>query len=140
MAAPFDGEMLPPPAASMRGRDHTYGGNNAFHNFYNDYSHITDSNLRRRLALSEIDKVPFGFYHVRAVLVAGAGFFIDSYDIFAINLIVSLLGLVFYSGDTSVNGYGGNGGILPDPINQALKASTSGGIVLGMFFFGWLAE
>lgn len=62
MAAPFDGEMLPPPAASMRGRDHTYGGNNAFHNFYNDYSHITDSNLRRRLALSEIDKVPFGFY------------------------------------------------------------------------------
>ncbi|KAM0462058.1 hypothetical protein ACHAO4_001250 [Trichoderma viride] len=140
MAAPFDGEMLPPPAASMRGRDHTYGGNNAFHNFYNDYSHITDSNLRRRLALSEIDKVPFGFYHVRAVLVAGAGFFIDSYDIFAINLIVSLLGLVFYSGDTSVNGYGGNGGILPDHINQALKASTSGGIVLGMFIFGWLAD
>lgn len=81
-----------------------------------------------------------GYLDVRAVLVAGAGFFIDSYDIFAINLIVSLLGLVFYSGDTSVNGYGGNGGILPDSINQALKASTSGGIVLGMFFFGWLAE
>lgn len=81
-----------------------------------------------------------GYLDVRAVLVAGAGFFIDSYDIFAINLIVSLLGLVFYSGDTSINGYGGNGGILPGPVNQALKASTSGGIVLGMFFFGWLAE
>lgn len=58
----LDGEMLPPPAASMRRDHHTYGGNNAFHNFYNDYSHITDPNLRRRLALSEIDKVPFGFY------------------------------------------------------------------------------
>ncbi|KAH6605362.1 hypothetical protein Trco_007069 [Trichoderma cornu-damae] len=137
----IDGEMLPPPAASIRGRDHhTYGGNNAFHNFYNDYSHITDPNLRRRLALSEIDKVPFGLYHIRAVLVAGAGFFLDSYDIFAINLITSLLGLVFYSGNASQNGYGGNHGILPDPVNQALKASTSGGIVLGMIIFGWLAD
>ncbi|KAL6866879.1 major facilitator superfamily domain-containing protein [Trichoderma novae-zelandiae] len=133
-------EMLPPPAASIRRDQHTYGGNNAFHNFYNDYSHITDPNLRRRLALSEIDKVPFGLYHVRAVLVAGAGFFLDSYDIFAINLITSLLGLVFYSGDNHVNGYGGNGGILPDSVNQALKASTSGGIVLGMLVFGLLAD
>jgi PHS family inorganic phosphate transporter-like MFS transporter len=40
----------------------TYGGNAAFHNFNNDYSHILDPNLRRRLALSEIDKVPFGWY------------------------------------------------------------------------------
>lgn len=42
--------------------ERTYGGNKAFHNFYNDYSHISDPNLRRRLALSEIDKVPFGMY------------------------------------------------------------------------------
>lgn len=28
----------------------------------NDYSHIQDPNLRRRLALSEIDKTPFGSY------------------------------------------------------------------------------
>jgi MFS transporter, PHS family, inorganic phosphate transporter len=35
----------------------TYGGNAAFHNFNNDYSHINDPNLRRRLALAEIDKV-----------------------------------------------------------------------------------
>ncbi len=28
----------------------------------NDYSHISDPNLRRRLALSEIAKVPFGMY------------------------------------------------------------------------------
>lgn len=34
----------------------------AFHNFFNDFSHISDPNLRRRLALSEIDKVPFGLY------------------------------------------------------------------------------
>ena len=50
--------------ASTKVADWSYGGNNAFHNFYNDYSHIADPNLRRRLALSEIDKIPFGWYRM----------------------------------------------------------------------------
>lgn len=41
-------------------------------------AHIADLNERRRLALAEIDKAPFGWYHVRAVMVAGIGFFTDS--------------------------------------------------------------
>lgn len=77
---------------------------------------------------------------MRAILVAGVGFFLDSYDIFAINLITSLLGLVFWGGGDPADGYGGNKGHLPDPINQALKASTSTGIIIGMILFGWLAE
>ncbi|GAO18947.1 hypothetical protein UVI_02059280 [Ustilaginoidea virens] len=60
MAASLD-EMLPPPM-TYNGRDSFFRGNRAFYNFYNDYSHISDPNLRRRLALSEIDKVPFGLY------------------------------------------------------------------------------
>lgn len=121
---------------------HTYGGNRAFHNFANDYSHIQDPNLRRRLALSEIDKVPFGLYHVRAVLVAGVGFFLDSYDIFSINLITVFLGLSFWQGspENSRNGYGGNYGVLPGPVSQALKASTSAGVLIGQVLFGWLAD
>ncbi|KHN99818.1 phosphate permease [Metarhizium album ARSEF 1941] len=132
--------MLPPPLAPISGHSRTYGGNRAFHNFYNDYSHISDPNLRRRLALSEIDKVPFGLYHVRAILVAGVGFLVDSYDIFSINLITTLLGMVFWSGKDSINGFGGNHGILPETISQALKAATSAGIVIGMVAFGWLAD
>lgn len=122
--------------------ERTYGGNRAFHNFFNDFSHIQDPNLRRRLALSEIDKIPFGLYHVRAVLVAGIGFFLDSYDIFAINLVTTLLGVVFWQGDPSdkTNGYGGNNGVLPVPVSQALKTSTSAGIVIGQVVFGWLAD
>lgn len=77
---------------------------------------------------------------VRAILVAGVGFFLDSYDIFAINLITTLLGMVFWSGDDSRDGYGGNNGTLPNPVQQALKASTSAGIVIGMILFGWFAE
>jgi PHS family inorganic phosphate transporter-like MFS transporter len=56
----------------------TSGGNAAFHNFNNDFAHVADPNERRRLALAEIDKAPFGWYHVRACVVAGIGFFTDS--------------------------------------------------------------
>lgn len=134
-------DMLPEPATPYtHGR--TQGRNRAFHNFANDFGHIQDPNLRRRLALCEIDKVPFGLYHVRAVLVAGIGFFLDSYDIFAINLITTLLGAVFWQGspEDARNGYGGNYGVLPTPVSQALKASTSAGIIIGQLVFGWLAD
>ncbi|KAF5020525.1 hypothetical protein F66182_7457 [Fusarium sp. NRRL 66182] len=135
----LDDDILPPPGVSPQ-QDRTYGGNNAFHNFFNDFSHIPDPNLRRRLALSEIDKVPFGAYHIRAVLVAGVGFFLDSYDIFAINLITILLGVVFWGDTNPQNGFSGNDGYLPDRVNQAFKASTAAGIVVGMIVFGWLAD
>lgn len=49
-------DRLPEPALPLSNR-RTSGGNAAFHNFHNDYSHISDPNLRRRLALAEIDKV-----------------------------------------------------------------------------------
>lgn len=76
------------------------------------------------------------------MLVAGVGFFLDSYDIFAVNLITTLLGVAFYSGppQDAAHGFGGNHGSLPDPVNQALKASTSAGIVVGQVLFGWLAD
>lgn len=74
--------------------------------------------------------------------MAGVGFFLDSYDIFAINLIVTLLGVAFWSGppEQATHGYGGNNGELPGPVNSALKASTSGGIIIGQIVFGWLAD
>jgi MFS family permease len=76
------------------------------------------------------------------VLVAGVGFFLDSYDIFAINLVTTLLGVVFWEGLAAdvEHGYGGNHGTLPNPVNQALKAATSAGIIVGQILFGWLAD
>jgi len=49
----FNHDLLGEPAVSPT-YSRTYGGNAAFHNFNNDYSHILDPNLRRRLALSEV--------------------------------------------------------------------------------------
>lgn len=59
----------------------SYAGSSAYRDMLNIYDHILDPNERRRLLLAEIDKSPFGWYHVRAVVVAGAGFFTDAYDV-----------------------------------------------------------
>ncbi|KAL0259900.1 acid phosphatase pho5 [Diplodia seriata] len=109
----------------------TAGGNAAFHNFHNDYAHIADPNERRRLALAEIDKAPFGWYHVRAIVVAGIGFFTDAFDLFAINLATPMLGVAYWTH---------NKGKIPEPADTAIKVSTSAGTVIGQVGFGILAD
>ena len=64
--------------------------------------------------------------------MAGIGFFTDSYDIFAINLVTSILGMVYWQQNDH--------GELPTNVSTALKAATSGGAVLGQIGFGWLAD
>ncbi|KAL6249987.1 acid phosphatase pho5 [Rhinocladiella similis] len=114
----------------------TAGGNAAFHNFHNDFAHIQDPNERRRLALAEIDKAPFGWYHIRAIVVAGIGFFTDAYDIFAINLVVAMLGVVYWQDAPNPK----NAGKIPSNSDTAIKVATSGGTVIGQVGFGWLAD
>ncbi|KAI1611820.1 MFS transporter [Exophiala viscosa] len=120
----------------MANLNKTTGGNAAFHNFNNDFAHIQDPNERRRLALAEIDKAPFGWYHVRAIVVAGIGFFTDAYDIFAINLVTPMLGVVYWQGSH----WGKLEGKIPSNSDTAIKVATSGGTVIGQVTFGWLAD
>ncbi|KAB8260305.1 phosphate permease [Aspergillus pseudonomiae] len=112
----------------------TSGGNSAFPNYNADLAHTQDANERRRLALAQIDNAPFGWRHARAVIVAGVGFFTDSYDIFAINLCSGMLGIVYWQDAIS------RPGKIPYHSDTAIKVSTSGGTVLGQLFFGWLAD
>lgn len=99
-----------------------------------ELSSIMDAKERRRVALARIDQAKFGWYHVRAVIVAGVGFFTDSYDIFAINLAVSMLGVVYWQDAKT------GPGKLPSSADTAIKVATSGGTVIGQLFFGWLAD
>lgn len=108
----------------------TAGGNNAYHNFYNDFLHIKDLKERRRLALAEVDRAPFGWYHVRAIAVAGVGFFTDSYDIFTVSLLTLMLGIVYYPGE----------GKMPTTSDTAIKLATSAGTVIGQVGFGAAAD
>ncbi|KAF2100091.1 MFS transporter [Rhizodiscina lignyota] len=114
----------------------TAGGNSAFHNFHNDYAHIADPNERRRLALAEVDKAPFGWYHIRAIIVAGIGFFTDAYDIFAIGLVTAMLGVVYWHDNPNPK----KAGTIPDSSDTAIKVATSGGTVIGQIGFGILAD
>ncbi|QPG74268.1 Inorganic phosphate transporter pho84 [Brettanomyces nanus] len=106
----------------------TSGGNAAFHNFVNDFADIEDPLERRRLALEKIDNAKFGWYHIRAICVAGVGFMTDSYDLFSINLSVPMLAHVFWNGT------------IPTSTETLLKVSTSVGTVFGQLGFGWLAD
>ncbi|KAJ6789380.1 hypothetical protein PWT90_00933 [Aphanocladium album] len=108
----------------------TSGGNSAFTNWNNRYADTVDLNERRRLALAEIDKAPFGWYHVRACVVAGVGFFTDSYDIFTASMLTIMLGIVYYPGV----------GKMPASSDNAIKLATSAGTVVGQLGFGMLAD
>ena len=85
-------------------------------------AHIADPNERRRLALAEIDKAPFGWYHVRACMVAGIGFFTDAYDLFAINFVTTMLGVVYFQNHKT------KPGTIPTNSDTAIKISTSAGM------------
>ncbi|CCD24837.1 uncharacterized protein NDAI_0E00210 [Naumovozyma dairenensis CBS 421] len=106
----------------------TEGGNMAFHNYINDFAHIEDPLERRRLALQKIDEMEFGWSHIRTILIAGVGFLTDSYDIFAINLGISMMSYVYWAGN------------MPSSTNTLLKVSTSVGTVIGQIGFGTMAD
>ncbi|KAJ5301521.1 hypothetical protein N7508_006384 [Penicillium antarcticum] len=99
---------------------------------FNEQARAEEARERRHQALAKIDAAPVGLQHIRAVIVAGVGFFTDSYDIFAINLVVGMLGVVYWQGEHK--------GKIPSVSDTAIKVSTSGGTVIGQLFFGWLAD
>jgi MFS transporter, PHS family, inorganic phosphate transporter len=69
--------------------------------------------------------------HVRAVVVAGIGFFTDAYDLFAINLVVPMLGVVYFLH---------NQGKVPADDATWMKTVQSGGTIIGQVGFGILAD
>jgi PHS family inorganic phosphate transporter-like MFS transporter len=89
---------------------------------------------RRRAALAEVDNAKFSWFHVKVCLVAGAGFFTDAYDIFAINIAAQMIGYV----------YGRQTPGVPAKLNTnqdlAVKVATPVGTLCGQLLFGWLAD
>ncbi|CAO0791038.1 unnamed protein product [Mucor circinelloides] len=90
-----------------------------------------DALERRRVALEEIDNAKFGWFHIRACIVSGIGFFTDAYDIFAINLVSTMIGFVYFSENNNKTPYN---------VDTAIKVSCSVGTVVGQLAFGYLAD
>jgi len=41
-------------------------------------------------ALASLDEAKFSWFHIKAILISGSGFFTDAYDIFIINLVMPM--------------------------------------------------
>ncbi|KAL0576775.1 hypothetical protein V5O48_005218 [Marasmius crinis-equi] len=92
---------------------------------------------RRRAALAEVDNAKFSWFHVKVCMVAGAGFFTDAYDIFAINIAAVMLGYV-YGARTDPSIIGSEA--LNANQDLGVKVATPIGTLIGQVLFGWLAD
>jgi PHS family inorganic phosphate transporter-like MFS transporter len=91
--------------------------------------------LEKLHALHALDVAETQRYHVRAVVIAGMGFFADAYDLFCITLVTKLLGRIYYH----VPGRGEPGRI-PPRLEAAIAGVTFCGMVVGQLLFGWLGD
>lgn len=85
----------------------------------------------RRQALVDSDERSFGWFHIRTALVAGIGFFADAYDVFVINLVVNILGYVYFPD---------NHNTVPPNIDLGIKVAAAIGTFVGQLLFGFLGD
>ncbi|KAK9804692.1 hypothetical protein WJX72_000158 [[Myrmecia] bisecta] len=82
--------------------------------------------VHHRLEVSHIS-----WFHVKAILVAGVGFFTDAYDLCIISIIKPILGILYYP---QFNGK------LPQAADLWLTGVALAGTLLGQVFFGILGD
>ncbi|KAJ1553892.1 Inorganic phosphate transporter pho84 [Cladochytrium tenue] len=118
---------------------------------------------KRARAFAHLDEARLGWFHLRAVLVSGVGFFADAYDIFVISQCLPMIYQVYYP--SYVTGtypaqylnpsaaYNATASYTPQQalsswastgsnvhLDALLKASTSWGNLIGQLGFGYLGD
>ncbi|XP_062189932.1 probable inorganic phosphate transporter 1-4 [Phragmites australis] len=91
--------------------------------------------LEKLQVLHALDVAETQRYHVRAVVIAGMGFFADAYDLFCIALVTKLLGRIYYHVPGRVEP-----GRLPPRLEAAINGVTFCGMIVGQLLFGWLGD
>ncbi|KAK9945771.1 hypothetical protein M0R45_011270 [Rubus argutus] len=85
--------------------------------------------------LTMLDAAKTQYYHFRAVVISGMGFFTDAYDLFCISLVTKLLGRIYYTVPGS-----SKPGSLPPNVAAAVNGVALCGTLAGQLFFGWLGD
>ncbi|KAF7833758.1 inorganic phosphate transporter 1-4-like [Senna tora] len=85
--------------------------------------------------LKVLDSAKTQWYHFTAIVIAGMGFFTDSYDLFCISLVTKLLGRLYYYTPGSAAP-----GALPFNVTAAINGVAFCGTLVGQLFFGWLGD
>lgn len=96
---------------------------------------------QRTSAFAELDESVFTLQHLKSVVIAGAGFFGDAYDIFVIGLALPMIYRVYYpppngSDPYSRSTFAENNQV----VDSILKALTNWGNVFGQLIFGYLGD
>ncbi|KAH8428471.1 phosphate transporter [Aspergillus melleus] len=90
-----------------------------------DFEHEQDRRVRMRQIYETIDRQSFQWI---VVLVAGVGFFLDGYTLFASNMALPMIAYVYWREETS-------------SMRQTyINIATLGGTLLGQVMFGYLAD
>ncbi|KAI9483467.1 MAG: major facilitator superfamily domain-containing protein [Benjaminiella poitrasii] len=76
-------------------------------------------------------KRKINWFTIRTILTSGAGFFTDSYDVFIINLVMPMIGYVYYSQ---------NNNKVPADIEGVVKGMASVGTLIGQLVFGFMGD
>ena len=85
--------------------------------------------------LNALDVAKTQLYHFTAIVIAGMGFFTDTYDLFCISLVTKLLGRIYYHHEAD-----GKPGTLPPNVAAAVNGVAFCGTLAGQLFFGWLGD
>ncbi|DAZ94004.1 TPA: hypothetical protein N0F65_007248 [Lagenidium giganteum] len=92
-------------------------------------AHPEVASTARTDALAALDNAKFSKAHVKAILVAGSGFFIDSYDNFVISLMVPMIAYEYF-GHSS----------LESKADGWVKAASSWGNAVGQISFAIMGD
>ncbi|CAL1404793.1 unnamed protein product [Linum trigynum] len=96
----------------------------------------SNNNNNNNLAvLTALDNARTQWYHVKAIIIAGMGFFTDAYDLFCITAVSKLLGRLYYYDPAA-----GQPGKLPKFVNNTVSGVALVGMFCGQLFFGWLGD
>ncbi|ORX75487.1 phosphate:H+ symporter [Basidiobolus meristosporus CBS 931.73] len=91
-----------------------------------------ESSEARKQVLDVLDETALSWYHLKAVLVSGIGFFTDAYDLFIVNLAVPMIGMSYYDRFED--------GKVPSSVDALIKGTAAVGTLLGQLLFGVLAD
>nr|GFA91720.1 inorganic phosphate transporter 1-11-like [Tanacetum cinerariifolium] len=85
--------------------------------------------------LEALDTARTQWYHAKAIVIAGMGFFTDAYDLFCISTVSKLLGRLYFPDKT-----GKGPGHIPMGLNNLVIGVALVGTFSGQLMFGWLGD
>ncbi|KIY98746.1 Inorganic phosphate transporter 1-6 [Monoraphidium neglectum] len=85
----------------------------------------------------ELNHAKFGWFHVKAILISGVGFFTDAYDLYTVGLISQMIAYARFPDHLNAKGAYGS---LPTNYDLVVKGTALIGTLVGQVVFGLLGD